>query len=96
MVATIAAGTSAGYYFAQSEYYLGRHEPPGQWIAAGSGFAITQGSIVERAPFERLHSAIDADGKTLLSNGGGTPQPCPRLRYDILRAKVCFGAVGAL
>lgn len=70
MVATIAAGTSAGYYLAQSEYYLGGSEPPGMWIAAGSGFDIANGGTVERELFERLHAATDPDGKTLLSNGG--------------------------
>ncbi len=69
MVATIAAGTSAGYYLAQSEYYLGGSEPPGTWIAAGDGFGIIAGATVERAPFERLHAATDASGHTLLSNG---------------------------
>jgi conjugative relaxase-like TrwC/TraI family protein len=70
MVATIAAGTSAGYYLAQSEYYLGGGEPPGEWIAAGAGFGIANGMTVEREPFEQLHAAIDVGGKTLLSNGG--------------------------
>ena len=70
MVATIAAGTSAGYYLAQSEYYLGGSEPPGAWIAAGDGFGIVVGATVERDPFERLHAGTDADGRTLLSNGG--------------------------
>lgn len=70
MVATIAAGTSAAYYLAQSEYYLGGGEPPGEWIAAGAGFGIVSGTTVEREPFERLHAATAADGKTLLSNGG--------------------------
>lgn len=70
MVATIAAGTSAGYYLAQSEYYLGGSEPPGTWIASGTGFGIVDGGTVERELFERLHAATDTDGKTLLSNGG--------------------------
>lgn len=70
MVATIAAGTSAGYYLAQSEYYLGGSEPPGIWIATGAGFGIVDGGTVERELFERLHAATDPGGKTLLSNGG--------------------------
>lgn len=70
MVATIAAGTSAAYYLAQSEYYLGGGEPPGKWIAAGAGFGIANGTTVERHLFERLHAATHADGKALLSNGG--------------------------
>lgn len=70
MVATIAAGTSAGYYLAQSEYYLGGSEPSGSWIAAGAGFGIVDGGTVEREPFLRLHAATGPDGRTLLSNGG--------------------------
>lgn len=69
MVATIAAGTSVGYYLAQSEYYLGGAEPSGTWVAAGDGFGIAAGATVERDPFERLHAATDAGGHTPLSNG---------------------------
>ncbi|MGB3391009.1 MAG: MobF family relaxase, partial [Pseudaminobacter sp.] len=71
MVATIAAGTSAGYYLAQSEYYLGGSEPPGEWIAGGEGFGIANGAQVEAELFEQLHAAIGPDGTCLLSNGGG-------------------------
>jgi conjugative relaxase-like TrwC/TraI family protein len=81
MVATIAAGTSAGYYLAQSEYYLGGGEPPGTWIATGAGFGIVDGGTVERKLFERLHAATDADGKTLLSNGGKRIDRVPG--YDV-------------
>lgn len=81
MVATIAAGTSAGYYLAQSEYYLGGSEPPGTWISTGAGFGITRGGTVERELFERLHAAIDPDGRTLLSNGGGRIDRVPG--YDM-------------
>lgn len=81
MVATIAAGTSAGYYVAQSEYYLGGSEPPGTWIASGAGFGIINGATVERELFERLHAATDADGKTLLSNGGKRLDRVPG--YDV-------------
>lgn len=81
MVATIAAGTSAGYYLAQSEYYLGGGEPPGEWIVTGAGFGIVNGTTVERELFERLHAATDADGKTLLSNGGKRLDRVPG--YDV-------------
>jgi len=81
MVATIAAGTSAGYYLAQSEYYLGGEEPPGRWIAGGSGFGITAGNRIDRDEFERLHSGIDTDGRSLLSNGGGRLDRVPG--YDM-------------
>lgn len=70
MVATIAAGTAAGYYLAQSEYYLGGSEPPGNWIAAGDRMGIGAGATVERESFERLHAALGPDGKPLLTNGG--------------------------
>ncbi|MGY6709031.1 MAG: MobF family relaxase [Rhizobiaceae bacterium] len=70
MVATIAAGTAAGYYLAQSEYYLGGSEPPGQWIAAGHGLGIAPENAVERDLFERLHAALDEHGRPLLTNGG--------------------------
>lgn len=58
MVATIAAGTSAGYYLAQSEYYLGGHEPPGVWIVGDPGFGIANGAQVEAELFEHLHAAV--------------------------------------
>jgi conjugative relaxase-like TrwC/TraI family protein len=81
MVATIAAGTSAGYYLAQSEYYLGGHEPAGTWMRVGAGLGVSAGSTVERDAFERLHEAIDANGRTLLSNGNARLDRVPG--YDI-------------
>lgn len=81
MVATIAAGTSAGYYLAQSEYYLGGHEPAGTWIRVSAGFGVSAGEPVERNAFERLHEAIDADGRTLLSNGNARLDRVPG--YDM-------------
>lgn len=81
MVATIAAGTTAGYYLAQSEYYLGGGEPPGAWIAGEDGFGIIVGKCVERELFERLHAGTDAAGKTLLTNGGNRLDRVPG--YDI-------------
>lgn len=71
MVATIAAGTSAQYYLAQVEYYLGGREPAGRWLAAGPGLGVTLGSVVERDLFERLHAARNETGASLLSNSGG-------------------------
>lgn len=67
MVATIAAGTSAQYYLAQLEYYLGGREPAGRWLAAGPGLGVGVGSTVERGLFERLHAAQDENGASLLS-----------------------------
>lgn len=81
MVATIAAGTSAGYYLAQSEYYLGGSEPPGEWIAGDPGFGIVDGTQVEAELFEYLHAAIGPDGAGLLSNGGGRIDRVPG--YDM-------------
>lgn len=81
MVATIAAGTSAGYYLAQSEYYLGGSEPPGEWIAAGEGFGIANDAQVEAELFEQLHAAIGPDGASLLSNGGSRVDRVPG--YDM-------------
>lgn len=70
MVATIAAGTSARYYLAQVEYYLGGSEPQGVWLIAGAGLGVTAGQPVEREAFENLHGARDATGRPLLSNDG--------------------------
>lgn len=81
MVATIAAGTSAGYYLAQSEYYLGGSEPPGAWIAGDPEFGIADGAQVEAELFEHLHAAIGPDGAGLLSNGGGRIDRVPG--YDM-------------
>jgi conjugative relaxase-like TrwC/TraI family protein len=70
MVATIAAGTTAGYYLSQSEYYVGGSEPPGTWIAADAGFGMGAGDEVRRDSFERLHSGLGLEGQILLTNGG--------------------------
>ncbi|MBB3937396.1 MobF family relaxase [Aureimonas phyllosphaerae] len=71
MVATISAGTSARYYTAQIEYYLGGREPDGQWLLAGRELGVIAGSLVESASFERLHAALDEDGRPLVRNDGG-------------------------
>jgi conjugative relaxase-like TrwC/TraI family protein len=70
MVATIAAGTTAQYYTKLTEYYLGGREPAGRWISATNDFGVANGTIVERALFERLHASVDAYGDTLLTNAG--------------------------
>jgi conjugative relaxase-like TrwC/TraI family protein len=69
MVATIAAGTSAGYYLAQADYYLGTAEPKGRWIVATDRFGAVNGAEVDDALFERLHGGVREDGTSLLSNG---------------------------
>ena len=71
MVASVAAGTAAQYYLAQSEYYLGGREPTGRWIAAGKGLAVSVGALVERGDFECLHAGLDTSGYSLLANDGG-------------------------
>lgn len=70
MVATIAAGTTAGYYTKQTEYYLGGREPAGRWISRSGDFGVVDGTEVESELFERLHAGVDIDGETLLSNTG--------------------------
>lgn len=71
MVATIAAGTSAGYYLAQAEYYLGAAEPKGRWVVAAASFGAVSGAEVDAGLFERLHAGVHESGTPLLSNGGG-------------------------
>jgi conjugative relaxase-like TrwC/TraI family protein len=70
MVATVAAGTSARYYTQQSEYYLGGREPAGNWLRAGPGLGVAPASEVVPRDFERLHAALDGQGRTLLANAG--------------------------
>ena len=71
MVATVAAGTSAEYYIASSDYYVGGSEPAGRWVAVGVDVGVNVGSVVEREPFERLHAALDSEGRFMLSNKSG-------------------------
>lgn len=68
MVATLAAGTTPGYYTRQTEYYLGGGEPAGRWITATSNFGVLHGAIVDNATFERLHAGLDEANKPLLTN----------------------------
>ncbi|MGY4330854.1 hypothetical protein ACVW1A_004835 [Bradyrhizobium sp. LB1.3] len=71
MVATVAAGTSAEYYIASSDYYVGGSEPAGRWVAVGVDIGVRVGSVVEREPFERLHAAIGSEGRFMLSIKAG-------------------------
>jgi conjugative relaxase-like TrwC/TraI family protein len=71
MVATVAAGTSAEYYIASSDYYIGASEPAGRWVAVGVEIGVAVGSIVEREPFVRLHAALDLTGRAMLSSQSG-------------------------
>lgn len=111
MVATVAAGTSAEYYIASSDYYIGGSEPAGRWVAVGVDIGVRAGSVVEREPFERLHAAIDADGRSLLSSNGlkkhvggyditfSAPKTCSilwALADDELRAKIEEAQAGAV
>ncbi|MEK9282670.1 relaxase domain-containing protein [Bradyrhizobium sp. ISRA442] len=111
MVATVAAGTSAEYYIASSDYYFGGSEPAGRWVAVGIDIGARAGSVVEREPFERLHAAIDADGRSMLSSKGGkkhvggyditfsAPKTCSilwALADDELRAKIEEAQAGAV
>jgi len=70
MVATIAAGTSCGYYLQQSEYYLGGSEPAGRWVAFDDRFGVGTGDQVEHRTFERLHAALGEDGAPLVIGRG--------------------------
>lgn len=69
MVASIAAGTTAQYYLSRTEYYLDDREPQGIWVA-GTDFGITAGQVVQADLFERLHGALDENGRSLLTNDG--------------------------
>ena len=103
MVATVAAGTSAEYYIASSDYYIGGSEPAGRWVVVGVDVGVNVGSVVEREPFERLHAALDSDGRFMLASKSGkkrvggyditfsAPKTCSilwALADDDLRAKI--------
>jgi conjugative relaxase-like TrwC/TraI family protein len=81
MVATIAAGTAAGYYLKQAEYYLGGRESAGRWISRTGDFGVVNGAEVSRAQFERLHAGLDDHGQLLLSNTGDVKKQVPG--YDL-------------
>jgi conjugative relaxase-like TrwC/TraI family protein len=74
MVATVAAGTTAEYYLAQCDYYVGGSEPAGRWVAVGVEVGVYVGSVVEREPFERLHAALDVEGRFMLAGKSGKKQ----------------------
>ncbi|MBX9646097.1 MAG: relaxase domain-containing protein [Xanthobacteraceae bacterium] len=68
MVATIAAGTTARYYLSLTDYYTAGIENQGVWSKLGVPIDAFLGSAIERADFERLHGALGANGRSLLSN----------------------------
>lgn len=69
MVATVSAGTSARYYLAQVEYYLGGREPEGRWLLTEPALGVAAGTPVTRTAFENLHAGRHADGRALLPGG---------------------------
>ncbi|TQN61477.1 AAA family ATPase [Agrobacterium tumefaciens] len=73
MVATWNPAASAGYYTNQTGYYTrdGGVEPRGVWYAPGGDLGLTDGRLVDAELFERLFAGKDADGRSLITNGGG-------------------------
>ena len=69
MVASIAAGTTAGYYLSRTAYYLESREPEGIWFT-GQDFGVAADQTVEGPLFESLHAATNPSGRSLLSNSG--------------------------
>lgn len=72
MVATWTPAASAGYYSKQTTYYAGGGgvEPQGTWFAPGGDHGVLDGAIVDPDSFERLFAGRDADGRSLITNGG--------------------------
>lgn len=72
MVATWTPAASAGYYSKQTAYYAGSEsvEPQGTWFAPGGDHGVLDGAIVDPHSFERLFAGRDADGCSLITNGG--------------------------
>lgn len=73
MVATWNPVASAGYYSRQTAYYAkeGGVEPRGVWFAPAGDHGLTNGALVDADLFERLFAGKDADGQSLVTNGGG-------------------------
>lgn len=73
MVATWNPAASAGYYTNQTAYYAkeGGVEPRGLWYAPGGDHGLVDGALVDAGLFERLFVGKDADGQSLITNGGG-------------------------
>ena len=73
MVATWNPAGSAGYYTNQTGYYTrdGGVEPRGVWYAPGGDHGLTDSALVDADLFERLFAGKDADGRSLITNGGG-------------------------
>lgn len=68
VVATWNPAAASTYYTRQreTEYYAGSGEPPGIWYAPAEDFGLVDGSSVDRATFDRLYHALDANGAPLL------------------------------
>ena len=68
MVATWNPAAASTYYTRQreTEYYAGSGEPAGIWYAPAGDFAVVDGSVVDRATFDRLYQALDENGMSLL------------------------------
>lgn len=73
MVATWNPAASAGYYSRQTAYYAkeGGVEPRGVWYAPTGDLGLVDGALVDAGLFDRLFAGKDADGRSLISNGGG-------------------------
>lgn len=73
MVATWNPAASTGYYSRQTAYYAkeGGFEPRGVWYAAAGDLGLVDGALVDAGLFDRLFAGKDADGQSLISNGGG-------------------------
>jgi len=73
MVATWTPAASADYYTKQTAYYTGETgvEPRGVWFAPAGDHGLVDGAVVEAALFDRLFSGKDAEGQSLVTNGGG-------------------------
>ncbi len=73
MVATWTPAANAGYYSRQTAYYAkeGGVEPRGVWYAPTGDLGLSDGALVDADLFERLFAGKDADGQSLVTNGGG-------------------------
>ncbi|CUW92121.1 MULTISPECIES: MobF family relaxase [Rhizobium/Agrobacterium group] len=83
MVATWTPAANAGYYSRQTGYYAkgGGVEPRGVWCAPTGDHGLTDGALVNADLFERLFAGKDANGRSLVTNGGGRLDRVPA--FDI-------------
>jgi conjugative relaxase-like TrwC/TraI family protein len=83
MVATWTPAANAGYYTKQTAYYAreGGIEPRGVWHAPAGDHGLTDGALVDAGLFERLFAGKDANGQSLVTNGGGRLDRVPA--FDI-------------